>query len=70
MRKLNRKQERYLVCGSVASSHVLIFAVIGHDTIHIHEIFVHGFPRHTVSECFQQLEHYTMGSRQDRPPGC
>ena len=38
-RKLNRKQERQLVCGFVASSHVLIFSVIGHKTINIPEIF-------------------------------
>lgn len=28
-----------IVCGFVASSHVLIFAVIGHNTINIPEIF-------------------------------
>ena len=39
IRKLNRKQERYLVCGFVASSHVLIFAVMGRNTITIFEIF-------------------------------
>ena len=39
MRKLNHKQERWLVCGFVASSHVLIFAVVGHNTINILEIF-------------------------------
>ena len=33
MRKLNRKQECYLVFGFVASSLVLIFAVIDHNTI-------------------------------------
>ena len=38
VRKLNRKQERSLVCGIVASSRVLIFAVIGHNTISIPEI--------------------------------
>ena len=38
-RKLNCKQERQLVCGFVASLHVLIFAVIGHNTIDIPEIF-------------------------------
>ena len=39
VRKLNGKQERELVCGFVASSRVLIFAVIGHSTINIPEIF-------------------------------
>ena len=39
MRKLNRKQERELICGFLASSPVLIFAVIGHNTINIPEIF-------------------------------
>ena len=39
MRKLNRKQERKLVCGFVACLRVLIFAVIGHNTINIPEIF-------------------------------
>ena len=39
MRKLNRKQERELICGFLASSRVLIFAVIGHNTINIPEIF-------------------------------
>ena len=39
MRKLNCKQDCSLVCGFVASSRVLIFAVIGHDTINIPEIF-------------------------------
>ena len=31
MRKLNHKQEHYLVCGCVDSLHVLFFAVIGHN---------------------------------------
>ena len=39
MRKLNHEQEHQLVCGFVASSHVLIFAVIGANTINIPEIF-------------------------------
>ena len=39
VRKLNQEQERQLVCGFVASSHVLIFAVIGHNTVDIPEIF-------------------------------
>ena len=39
MRKLNHKQDRQLVCGFLASSLVFIFAVIGHDTINIPEIF-------------------------------
>ena len=38
MKKLNCKQERWLVCGFVASLHVLIFAVVGHNTINIPEI--------------------------------
>ena len=38
-RKPNCKQERYLFCGFVAKSCVLIFAVIGHNTINIPEIF-------------------------------
>ena len=48
MKKLNCKQERWLVCGFVASLHVLIFAVVGHNTINIPEIF-HGFPGCTVT---------------------
>ena len=39
MGKLNSKQERELICGFLASSRVLIFAVIGHNTINIPEIF-------------------------------
>jgi len=39
MRKLNRKQGLELVCGFVASSRVLIFALIGHNTVNILEIF-------------------------------
>ena len=39
VRKLICEQERLLVCGFVASLHVLIFAVIGQDTINIPEIF-------------------------------
>ena len=39
MRKLNHKQELKLVCGFVASSYLLIFAVIGHNTLNIPEIF-------------------------------
>ena len=39
MRKLNRKQERELICGFLASSRVLIFAVIDHNKINIPEIF-------------------------------
>ena len=39
MRKLNCNQERKLVCGFVASLRVLIFALIGHNTINIPEIF-------------------------------
>ena len=39
MKKLNPKQQHLLVCGFVASSHVLIFAVIGRTTINIPEIF-------------------------------
>ena len=39
MRKLNRKQGRELVCGFVASPHVLIFALIGHNEVNIPEIF-------------------------------
>jgi len=34
--KLNGKQQWYLVCDFVASSGVLIFAVIGHNTIRLH----------------------------------
>ena len=37
-KKLNHKQECELVCGFVAR-HVLIFAVIGRNTINIPEIF-------------------------------
>ena len=40
MRKLNHKQDRQVVCGFLASSHVLIFAVIGHNTINISKIFL------------------------------
>ena len=39
MRKLNCKQERELDRGFVACLHVLIFAVIGRNTIDIPEIF-------------------------------
>ena len=39
VRKLNYKQECWLVCGSVACPHVLIFAVIGRNTINIPEMF-------------------------------
>ena len=40
MRKLNRKQGRELiVCGFVANSRELIFALIGHNTVNIPEIF-------------------------------
>ena len=39
MRKLNRNQEHKLACGFVACLHVLIFAVIGQNTINIPEIF-------------------------------
>ena len=39
MRKLNCKQEHELVCGFVACLHVLIFVVIGRNTIDIPEIF-------------------------------
>ena len=39
MRKLNHQQERLLVCGFLTSLHVLIFAVIGCNTINILEIF-------------------------------
>ena len=39
MRKLNCKQELELVRGFVACLHVLIFAVIGRNTIDIPEIF-------------------------------
>ena len=39
MRNLNHKQDCWLVWGFEASSHVLIFAVIGHNTINIPEIF-------------------------------
>ena len=39
MRKLNCKQECELVRGFVACLHVLIFAVIGRNTIDIPEIF-------------------------------
>lgn len=35
MRKLNYKHQRQLVCGFVASSCVLIFAVIGWNTMNI-----------------------------------
>ena len=42
--KLNYKHEHYiiiiLVCGCVASSVILIFAVIGHSTINIPEIII------------------------------
>ena len=38
-RKLNCNQERQFVCGFEASSPVLIFALIGHNTINIPEIF-------------------------------
>ena len=37
--KTKPKQQHLLVCGFVASSHVLIFAVIGGTTINIPEIF-------------------------------
>ena len=37
--KLNRKKESWLVCGFVAFSHLLIFAVIGRNTINIPELF-------------------------------
>ena len=36
------------VCGFVASLHVLIFAVIGHNKHPFHISSVHGFPGHTV----------------------
>ena len=39
VRKMNQEQERQLFCGFVASSHGLIFAVIGHNAINIPEIF-------------------------------
>ena len=39
MKKLNPKHQHLLVCGLLASSHVLIFAVIGRTTINIPEIF-------------------------------
>ena len=42
IRRLNRKQEHLfniLVCGFVASSHILMFAVIGRNKINIPEIF-------------------------------
>ena len=42
LRRLNRKQEHLfniLVCGFVASSHILMFAVIGRNKINIPEIF-------------------------------
>ena len=39
MRKLNCKQERLLLCGCVACTHVLIFAVIGHNARNIPKIF-------------------------------
>ena len=39
VRKLNCKQEHSLVCGFVGSSHVMIFPMIGHNTINIPEIF-------------------------------
>ena len=39
MRKLNCKQGRELVCGFVANSLVLIFALTGHNTVNIPEIF-------------------------------
>ena len=39
VRKLNHKQDHELICGFVASMHVLSFAVIGHDEINIPEIF-------------------------------
>ena len=39
VRKLNRKQEPLLVCCFVDCSHVLIFSVIGRNTINIPEIF-------------------------------
>ena len=37
--KKTKLQARTLVCGFVGSSRVLIFAVIGHNTINIPEIF-------------------------------
>ena len=37
--KTKPQARRFLVCGFVASSHILIFAVIGHSTINIPEIF-------------------------------
>ena len=39
VRKLNRKQEPLLACCFVDCSHVLIFSVIGCNTINIPEIF-------------------------------
>ena len=39
VRKLNRKQEPLLVCCFVDCSHVLIFSVIGCNTLNIPEIF-------------------------------
>ena len=36
--KLNHKQEHWLVCGFVANSSVLIFAVIGSITINVCEV--------------------------------
>ena len=39
MRKLNCKEEHELVPGFVAGLHVLIFAVIGCNTMEIPEIF-------------------------------
>ena len=49
--KLQARSVITVVCGFVASSRVLIFAVMGHNTINIPEIIssVHGFPSRTVT---------------------
>ena len=45
---IRREKTEPLVCGFVASSHVLIFAVIGHNKHPCDISSVRGFPGHTV----------------------
>ena len=56
MRKLNRKQQRKLVCGFEVCLHVLNIIVIGHHTINIPDIFhvFTGFLSFTVIVCPQK----------------
>ena len=45
---IRREKTEPQVCGFVACSHVLIFAVIGHNKHPFDISSVHGFPGHTV----------------------